>query len=186
MRIRGYDEETEELSADLENISGDIYDLTKIGNKGEGISIFTDKTRSEYKSTYEILKEISAIWDDLTDKQQADLLEKLGGKRGAQSLAGLLDDFSSVEKAMKTMENAAGSSEREMDIIRDSLSFKINALKQTWVGTLTEIADRGEIGNFIDNLTKISETVGNLISQFGVLKTSIVAIGTVIGSQKLG
>lgn len=79
MRIRGYDEETEELSEDLQNISGDIADLTKVGGKG-GISIFTDASRTEYKSTYEILKEIAGIWDDLTDKQQADLLEKLGGE----------------------------------------------------------------------------------------------------------
>lgn len=78
MRIRGYDEETEELSEDLENISGDIADLTKTANHAP-ISIFTDATKTEYKSTYQILKEISEIWDDLTDKQQADLLEKLGG-----------------------------------------------------------------------------------------------------------
>lgn len=78
MRIRGYDEETEELSADLENISGEIADLTKIGGKG-GITIFADDAKTEYKSTYQILKEISEIYDQLTDKQQAALLEKLGG-----------------------------------------------------------------------------------------------------------
>ena len=86
MRIRGYDEETEELSDDLKTISGDIYDLTKVN--GKGISIFSDKEKTTYKSTYQVLKEISEIWDELTDKQQADLLEKLGGKRGAQTIAG--------------------------------------------------------------------------------------------------
>lgn len=73
-----YDEETEELSDDLKTISGDIADLTKTADHAP-ISIFTDETKTEYKSTYQILKEISEIWDDLTDKQQADLLEKLGG-----------------------------------------------------------------------------------------------------------
>lgn len=84
MRIRGYDEETEELSEDLENISGEIADLTKIDGKG-GISIFTDDTKTEYKSTYEILKEIAAIYHDLTDKQQAALLEKLAGEMFARN-----------------------------------------------------------------------------------------------------
>lgn len=87
MRIRGYDEETEELSDDLKTISGDIYDLTRV-NGGEGITIFSDAAKTTYKSTYQILKEIAGVWDELTDKQQADLLEKLGGKRGAQALAG--------------------------------------------------------------------------------------------------
>lgn len=113
-----YDEETEELSDDLKTISGDIYDLTRV-NGGEGITIFSDAAKTTYKSTYQILKEIAGIWDELTDKQQADLLEKLGGKRGGQVLSGLLDDFSSVDQALETMQNAAGSSDREMSIIRD-------------------------------------------------------------------
>ena len=74
-----YDEETEELSEDLENISGDIADLTKVAGKSGGISLFTDATKSTYKSTYQLLKEISEIYHDLTDKQQAALLEKLAG-----------------------------------------------------------------------------------------------------------
>jgi len=122
MRIRGYSEESEdgleEVDEELKNISGDIADLTKINGKG-GISIFTDESRNEYKSTYQILKEISEIWNDLTDAQQAGLLEKLAGKRGGQVLAGILADFSSVDEAMETMENAAGSADKEMDIIRD-------------------------------------------------------------------
>lgn len=54
MRIRGYDEETMELSEDLANIEGDIADLTKTASDPNGISLFTDSTRTEYKSTYEI------------------------------------------------------------------------------------------------------------------------------------
>ena len=107
-------------------------------------------------------------------------------KRGAQSLAGILADFSSVEKAMNTMENAAGSADREMNIIRDSLEFKINALKQTWVGTLTEITDRGELGGIIDFGTKISEGIGGIISKVGLLQTALTGLFAVIGSQKLG
>ncbi len=189
MRIRGYDENSEdgaeELSEELENISGDIYDLTKIDGKG-GISIFTDKTRTEYKSTYEILKEISEIWDELTDKQQAQLLEKLGGKRGAQTIAGLLESFDEVERAMETMEDAAGSSDREMGIIRDSISYKLNAIKQEWVGTLTEIAGRDEIKDLLDDLLSISEGLGDVVNKFGLLQTAIVSFGTVYGARKLG
>lgn len=71
MRIRGYDEETEELSDDLKNISGDIADLTKTASTPGGISLFTDETKETYKSTYQILKEISDIYDELSDKNRA-------------------------------------------------------------------------------------------------------------------
>ena len=114
------------------------------------------------------------------------MLEKLGGKRGAQSLAGILQNFDEVERAMSEMENAAGAADAEMDIVRDSLEFKINELKQTWVGILQDITDRGDIGKFIESLTAISDGLGGIISKVGVLKTALIGIGTVIGSQKLG
>ena len=113
-------------------------------------------------------------------------MEKLGGKRGAQSIAAILNDFTSVDKALDTMENAAGSADREMGIIRDSLEYKINALKQTWVGVLQEITDRTDIGNVIDTITNVSEGLGKIISDLGLLKTAIIGVSAVIGSQKLG
>lgn len=106
-------------------------------------------------------------------------MEKLGGKRGAQSLASILDDFSRVTDAMDTMENAAGSADKEMGIIRDSLAYKLNALRETWTKTLQDLIDRGTIGDFIDALTTISEHVGDLISQFGLLGSTL---GVVFGA----
>lgn len=88
MRIRGYDEETEEYIGNVEELTGKIADLTKTAKTPGGISLFTDETKTTYKSTYEILREISSIYHDLTDKQQAALLETLAGKRGGQVLAG--------------------------------------------------------------------------------------------------
>ena len=72
MRLRGYDEQTESYSNDVEQLSGDIADLTKTASTPGGISLFTDETKQTYKSTYELLKEISQIYDQLSDKTQAD------------------------------------------------------------------------------------------------------------------
>lgn len=71
MRIRGYDEETEEYVGGLEELSGDIADLTKTAEHPLGITLFTDADKTEYKSTIQLLRDISEIYDELTDKQQA-------------------------------------------------------------------------------------------------------------------
>lgn len=186
MRIRGYDEETEQLSEDLENISGDIADLTKTAKTPGGISLFSDKEKQTYKSTYQILKEISEIWDDLTDKDQAQLLEKLAGKRGGQVVAGLLSNFSAAEKAMNEMDQAAGSSDAEMSIIQESLEYKINALKETWVGTVQDILDRGDIGTIVDGLTKISEAISFVTSNLGILKTAALGVAGYLSFKNVG
>lgn len=74
MRLRGYDEETEEYIGGVEELSGDIADLTKTASSPGGISLFTDENKTEYKSTIQILRDISEIYDELTDKQQAKLV----------------------------------------------------------------------------------------------------------------
>ena len=186
MRIRGYDEETEELSDDLKNISGDIADLTKTASTPGGISLFTDETKETYKSTYQILKEISDIYDELSDKNRAELLEKLAGKRGGQVVAGLLSNFDAAEKALREMEGAAGSADAEMSIVEESIDFKLNKLQQTWVGTIQNIVDRGDLGTAIDGFTKLSEAIGWVIDKFGVLETASVIGGGILGANNLG
>lgn len=186
MRIRGLDEETEEALENYDELKGKIADLTKTESTPGGVSLFTDASKTEYKSTYQFLKDIANIWDELDDKRQASLLETIAGKRGGQVLAGILNDFSRVDDALKNMEDAAGSADAEMSIVQDSIDYKLNALKQTWIGVLTEITDRGDIGGIIDFLTNVSEGLGGVVSKIGVLNTAIIGIGTVIGSQKLG
>lgn len=183
---RMYDEETEELSDDLKNISGDIADLTKTAKTPGGISLFTDDTKETYKSTYQILKEISEIYNDLSDKNRAELLEKLAGKRGGQVVASLLTNFSAAEKAIKEMENAAGAADAEMSIVEQSLTFKINALKETWVGTAQEMIDRGDFGKVIDSLTKLSEAIGFVIDKAGLLGTIGLGAGLFAGIKNIG
>ena len=186
MRIRGYDEETEELSEDLENISGEIADLTKTAKTPGGISLFSDKDKQTYKSTYQILKEISEIYDDLSDKQQAELLEKLAGKRGGQVVASILTNFDAAEKALREMEDAAGSADAEMSIIEDSLEYKINALKQTWVGVAQEMIDRGDFGKVIDGLVKLSEAIGFVLDKAGLLGTAGLIGGGILSVKNAG
>lgn len=71
-----FNEETEELDDDLVNIKNDISEFTN----GK-VSIMEDA--DTYKSTYQVLSDIADIWDELTDKQQAGLVEKLFGKNRA-------------------------------------------------------------------------------------------------------
>lgn len=178
MRIRGYDEETEELSEEYENLSGKIADLTKTAQHPGGISLFTDKNKTQFKSTYQLLKDISDIYDELTDKQQAQLLEKLAGKRGGQVLAGILspENFKEVERAMAEINKSAGSADAEMDIIRDSVEYKLNALKQTWIGFAQELLQRDDIGEIIDKLIEGSESLQTTIDSLSPVVNGLISL----------
>lgn len=187
LRIRGYDEETEELSDDVIEAMGKVANLTKVAsNNYAGVSLWADAEQTKYRSLKDYLSDIAKIWDEISEGNRTDLLEKLFGKRGASVGSAILGNFEQVENAIEEMQNAAGSSDREMSIIRDSLEFKLNAIKQEWIETLTTITDRKDFGNILDGILSISEGLGWLISKLGLLQSAIVSVSTVIGSQKLG
>lgn len=52
------------------------------------------------------------------------------------------------------MDESAGSADKEMDTIKSSLEYKLNALQETWTGTIQNIMKRSDLGFLIDGLTK--------------------------------
>ena len=172
MRIRGYDEETETFSDDLKTITGDIADLTKVAsNNNQGISLFEADDPNTYRAPYEILKDIADIYDEISDKNQAKLLEKLFGKQRAQVGAAIISNFKQAEKAMDAMAGSAGSASKELARAQDSIVFKLNALKETWVGVAQNLYDTRTIKNVIDLLTDMSGVVQTITKSLGTLGT---------------
>lgn len=172
MRIRGYDEEMETFSDDLKTITGDIADLTKVAsNNKQGISLFEADDPNTYRAPYEILKDIADIWDEISDKNQAKLLEKLFGKQRAQVGAAIISNFKQAEKAMDAMAGSAGSASKELARAQDSIVFKLNALKETWVGVAQNLYDTRTIKNVIDLLTGMSGVIQTITKRLGTLGT---------------
>ena len=179
MRIRSYDEETEQFSEDLANISGEVIDLTKTAKKPEGISLSTDATQTQYKDIGTYLHEISEIYDDLGAKQQQTLLEKLFGKNRASVGAAILSNMDAYDEAIANMENSAGNAEAEMSIASESISFHLNALKETWVGVAQSLFDRGTLNGIVDGLTLISNGIKFIVDNLGLLGTIGAGAGIV-------
>lgn len=186
MRIRGYDEETEQLSEDLVNIAGEVIELTKTASNSQGISLFTDETQTEYKSVYQYLKEISEIYDELGAKQQQKLMDKLFGKMRANVGQAILQNFEAAEKAMNNMADSAGNADAEMEIIKQSLEYKLNALKETGVGIFQELFPREDIGVAIDALTGLLSIIGALTSLLGPFGTALAGVGLAAFIKNLG
>lgn len=179
MRIRGYDEETEEYSEDVAVLTGKIADFTKTASNPTGVTLFTDATNQTYRSTYEILSDIADIWDEISDVDQARLLENLFGKRQAQVGSAILSNFEQARKSIVTMENSAGSAGREMEKIMDSIDYKINALKETWTGVAQNLFQQEDLKVVIEALTTLSNLVDLLTSKLGLFGT--VTLAGVIG-----
>lgn len=128
-RIRGT---TDQLGEDAEEMTITTSELRDKIKSIAGIEIMENDTT--FKSTYQILKEISEVYDTLTDAQQADIAEMLGGKVGLNTVQAILGNFETAEKVVEDLNEglAEGSASKELESSLDSIDGKLNQLKSTW------------------------------------------------------
>lgn len=135
-------------------------ELEAVGESTEGMAESTSKLRAEilaltggavdiqidedtFKSTYQILKELSEVWEELTDVSRANILEKIGGKRNANVVSALLTNFKEAEDIIKTSAESAGSAIAENEKYLDSISGRIQSLKASFEAFSTSVIDSG-------------------------------------------
>jgi len=183
-RLRSLDEETLQVTGDIEELTGKFADATKTANNPNGISLFADANKNAYKSTYQIFRELAEIWDDLTDRQTAELGEILGGKRQLQVVSAAIENFDAAEKALDNMANSAGSAEAEMNTIRQSAAYALNEFKETFTSLAQNSVSRGELKALINAGTALLELLNGLVKTFGGLPVAIGAASAAITAFK--
>lgn len=186
-RLRGLDEETLQVSENITELTGKFADLTKTAKTPGGISLFTDESKTTYKSTYQIIKELSEIWDDLTDVETAKLGEILGGKRQLQVVAATIENFKSAEKALDNMANSAGSAEAEMETVRKSIDYTMNEFKETFTALAQDSVSREFIKDLIKMGTGLLSVIDAIVKKVGAIPALIGAVaGAVTGFKNKG
>ena len=172
MRMHGYSENSEdglmEVDEELKNITGDLIDLTKTAEHSQGVSIFKEGSSTEFKSLVEYFGEINKIWDEMSQVQQNSFLDKAFGKNQAQAGAAIVQNYEAIAEAIKVMEDAAGSSDREMSIIMDSLDYKLNRLSETGTSVAQNLFKRDDMATVVDGLTSVMSVIDSLTSTLGL------------------
>lgn len=175
-------ESTAGMADSVSELRQEILDLT-----GQKVDIQIDE--DTFKSTYQILKELSEVWDSLTDVSQANLLELVGGKRNANVVSALLENFKVAEDALKSSMESAGSAVAENEKHLDSIQGKLaeftaqfQSLSTTFINS-EFVKGVVEFGTF---LLKILEVVGNLVNALGGLSNVLFTIAGIILTIKIG
>ena len=133
-----------------------------------------------FKSTYQILKELSEVWDNLTDVNKASVLEAIGGKRNANVTSALIKNFSEAEKVLATSQNSAGSALSENEKYLDSINGKISQLKSQFEDISRQVLSSDTVKWTADLL----QNVLNLVDGLAKTKTLLPTIFALIATNK--
>lgn len=139
-----------------------------------GVKVETDD--GQLRSTYDILKDIGEVWERLDTKQQALLAEEIAGKNRANVFASLMQNAEQLENAYDTLKDSAGSATKEQEAYMDSLSGKINALKESLTTISMQMMNSDFLKGLIDSMTTGVNAVSGFIDTFGAMPSTITAV----------
>lgn len=173
LRIRGTSvKELEALGEETDNVVESTSKLQSKVKALSGVDILTDS--GAYKSTYEILKEIAHVWEDMSDIDQAALLELLAGKNRSNTLAAILGNVEDLEGAYESALDAEGSAmaenEKQLNSIQGRITLFNNAVQTMWKNTLNSDA--------VKFFVKLGTSIVKVTDKVGLLKAAIAALAT--------
>ena len=180
MRIRSAKSEMEEMGEDTEGMVESTATLRAEIKALSGVDIMASAT--EFKSTYQILDEISQKWGELSDISRATLIEKMAGKHQGNVFASLMENFDTARNALETSLNSSGSAMREHEKWQQSLESRILSLKSSWQGLSQAFLSSDFLKVALNGIIGLADGVTKLIDTFGVLPT---LIGTFAGGLSL-
>ena len=188
LRLRGT--KASELEAAGEDADGAIEDISKLYklvkdmtsiNGGKGVEIFNTDTGA-YKSTYEILLEISKVWDDMSDLQQAGLLEAVAGKTRSNAAAAILSSQEILEDAYAASTESAGVAAEKMEVYLNSIESHIAEFKQAtsvmWENTLST--------DFVKGFVDLGTAIVKVTDKVGLLSVALAGVFGYFGAKGQG
>ncbi len=178
MYLRAAKTEAEEAGESTEGMAKSVSKLREellILTSGK-VDIMIDE--NTFKSTYQIMKELSEVWSELADIDTASILELIGGKRNAAAVTSLLTNFKDAESALKSATNAMGSAAAENEKYLSGIEGKLDILKAKFEAISYNLID----GNFIKGLLSIASVLADIIEWL----TRFPAIITLIGASIAG
>lgn len=173
-------ESTDGMAESVSELRDELLSLT-----GGKVDIQIDE--STFKSTYQIMKELSQVWGELSDISQANILEMIGGKRNSNVVSALLTNFSIAEDVLKTSAESAGSALAENEKYLDSINGKVAQFQAAFESLSAAFISSGFVKGVVDFGTGVLDTLTSIIEKLGsipALAASISAAFTVYKSAK--
>ena len=181
LRLRGAKTELEEAGLETENMAETTATLQKklLALTGGKVDIMLDA--DTFKNSTQILREMASAWEDMTDIQRAAALELMGGKRQANILSSIIQNFDTVESVIEASANSSNSALEEnakwMDSIEGHTAQFSNAYQTMWNNLLGS--------DIVKNIVDIGTGLVQLVDKLGLVGVALVAIGAWKGFKYL-
>jgi TP901 family phage tail tape measure protein len=185
MYLRASKTDAEAFGVSVDDMASSVSELRSELKSLTGVDIMKDAAGTEFKSTYQILKEISAVWDKLTDVSKANVTEMLGGKRNSNAVLSVIEQFSIAEKSMEDAANSSNSAMTEQERMMDSIEGRLKQLNASFEKFSNDVMSSDLIKFFVTLATKIVDAADGMVNLAGSIPAITAAISGVLSVMQI-
>lgn len=187
MYLRAAKTDAENAGIEVDGMANSVSELRSELKSLTGVDIMSDAAGKNFKSTYQIMKELSEVWDSLSDVTQANVTELIAGKRNANGVAAILNGFDVAESTMESAANSANVAWEENEKYLDSIQGRLAQLDASFQVLSQDILSSDLIKGSVTFLTSIVKLLDKIVNFTGALPTGlgIAAFATQLGKPKM-
>lgn len=185
MYLRASKTDAEAFGVSVDDMADSVSELRSELKSLTGVDIMKDSAGTEFKSTYQILKEISAVWDKLTDVSKANVTEMLGGKRNSNAVLSVIEQFSIAEKSMEDAANSSNSAMTEQERMMDSIEGRLKRLNASFEKFSNDVLSSDLVKFFVTLATKIVDAADGMVNLAGSIPAITAALSGVLSVMQM-
>ena len=184
LRLRGAKAELEDMGEDTDGLCESSSKLREQLQALTGVDIMLND--NTFKSTTQIVKELGATWDKLSDSSQAAALELIAGKTRANNVAALLKNYKQIDNVLGSLEDAEGSALKENESIVDSINGRIKTLSATAEEFWQKFINTDFVKNVVSLASDLLGLLTKIVDKFGTIPTLATAISAALSFKNVG
>lgn len=184
LRIRGAKTELEDAGLETDGMVESTSKLREQVKAISGVDIMLDE--NTFRSTYDIVLELSKVWNDLTDIDQASLLELLAGKRGANVFAAAIQNVDTLKSSYDAAQNSVGSAAAEYERWSQGIEAATQEFSASFEAMSSSVINSDLIKFFVNLGTAITKAFTWSSDTFGALPTLLTVLGGGMLIKNLG
>lgn len=156
-------------SAELEALgedAGTVLSTSRLQERMSAFGVAIIDANGELRSTYDILADVAAVWDDINSVDKAAIAEMLAGTRQQSAFYSIVQNWGDAQKIVEDSGNAAGALMDAQEIRLESIEGKLEQLKATWESVSQNLLDSALVTAIIEIVKTIGEVI-NAVTSLG-------------------
>lgn len=157
----------------------DGVDLTKYSIALQKIGVNVLDANGNLRQMDDILDDLGARWESLTEAQRVATAETVGGMRQYANFMALMDNWSEVQKNITIAANSEGTLQEQADIYAQSWEGAKKRLQASLQGIYHDMIDDKTFISMTDNISKVVDGVNGLIKGLGGVRGILLTVANI-------